>query len=104
MKWCEKRKLIIVYWHVSVYIADGDLRTYYILFTADVAYFRTTIISLKLPTNAVAGEHVFDMTSLIVVDRVNFVKSHFSFIYGYYGYYLSKYQIRCVHSDKELRL
>ena len=54
--------------HLTTYVP-----LYY--FSADVVYLQQKSISLRLPHNATAGDRVFDMKSVIVVDRENFVKS-----------------------------
>ena len=50
-----------------------------IVFTADVVYMRQTSVRLRLPNNATVGDRVFDMNSLMVVDRENFDKFNLSF-------------------------
>ena len=61
------------------------------LFTAEPLYFGQRFINLNLPSNAVAGDHVFDLKSLLILDREHFVAFQLlcfpGFSYSYYRYF-----------------
>lgn len=82
-----------------VYPSNISVILYSINITADAVYFKQTEIELRLPGSAVTGDHVFDMNSVVVVDRENFVKSRLSFFtYPYPWYRYLYFYERCVCS------
>ena len=65
-----------------------------VLFTAEPLYFGQPFINLNLPSNAVAGDHVFDLKSLLILDREHFVAFQLRCLPGFLGAYFGYFHYR----------
>ena len=55
------------------------------LLHADIIYFGQNSINLMVPISAVAGDHVFDLKNLVIVDREHVITSQLAFIPELFG-------------------